>query len=71
MTISNKQVYTYTVVKDLIFHKVQEYYGYNVASSLRDLEDYYTEGEIPTRIMIIDIDPNMKEIVQIFLDMLY
>ena len=42
MRSSSKQVYTYTAVKDTIVQKVKKAYGYEVASSLRDLEEYDT-----------------------------
>ena len=68
---SKKQVYTYTSVKYLIVQIVQRAYGYEVAGSLRDLEEYDTEGEIPTRIMIQDKDPNISETDHIGLEILY
>ena len=71
MTISSKQVYNYTAVKDVIFHKVQKYYGYEVAITFRDVEESDIEGEIPTRIMILEMDPGTKDTNQIGLYMLY
>ena len=71
MTSSSKQVYTYTAVKDITFHKVQEYYGCEVASSFRDIEEYGIKGEKPTIIMSLDTDTNMKETDQVVLYMLY
>ena len=71
VTTSRKQVYTYTAVKDIIVQKVQKAYVYEMESSLRDLEEYETEVERPTRIMSLETDPNMKETNKIGLDMLY
>ena len=71
VTSSKKQVYTYTSVKDVIFQRVLKSYGYEVISSLRDLEEYDTEVEIPTRIMIQDKDPNISETDHIGLEILY
>ena len=71
VTSSIKQVYTYTAVKDVIFQRLKKCYGYEVASSLRYLEEYNMEGEIPTRIMRLDMDTNRREINHIGLDMLY
>ena len=70
MTRSSKQVYTYTEVKDVIFHKLQKYYVYEVASSLRDIEAYDMEGKRPTRISL-DMDTNTRSTNQIVLDILY
>ena len=42
-----------------------------MASSLRDLEEYDTEVEIPTRIMILDAGPNKKETNKMGLDGIY
>ena len=39
-------------------------------SLLRDPEEYDTESEIPTRIMIPETDTNIKETDQIGLDMI-
>ena len=39
-------------------------------SLLRDLEEYYMEGEIPTRIASLEMDPNTKDTDQIGLDMI-
>ena len=41
-----------------------------MASSLRDLEEYDAEGEIPTRIASLEMYPNTKDTDQIGLDML-
>ena len=71
MTSSSKQVYTYTAVKEVIFQKVQKSYGYEVARSLRVLEEYDTEGEIPTIIMNLETDPSTKETNKISLYMPY
>ena len=71
MTGPIKTICTYTAVKDVIFQIVQKSYGYEVASSLRDIEEYYMEGERPTIIMILDMDPNTRKTNQISLDMLY
>ena len=38
-------------VKNVIVKKLQKYFGYEVASSLNNLEEYVIEVEIPTRIM--------------------
>ena len=46
-------------------------YGCQFVSSLRDIEKYDLEGGIPTRIIILDTDPNTKDIDKIGLDMLY
>ena len=43
MTSSSKQVYTYTEVKDDIVQKFQKAYGYEVESSLSNLEEYVIE----------------------------
>ena len=59
MTRVSKQFYTYTAVKKVIFQKVQKSYGYEVPSSLRDLEEYGMEYEIPTIMMSLDTDTNM------------
>ena len=53
MKIFIKQVFTYTSVKEIFVQKVQKFYEYEVASSLRDIEEYYMEGERPTIIMIL------------------
>ena len=37
MTRSRKQAYTYTEVKGVIIQRLQKSYGYEVASSLRDI----------------------------------
>ena len=65
VTRSIKQVYNYTEVKDIIFQRVQNYYGYEVESSLQDLEEYDTEGEIHTIIMILETDLNTRDTNQI------
>ena len=59
------------IVKDVLLQKVQNNYGYKVASSLIYLTEYEIEGERPTRIMIPETDPNTKETNQIGLVMLY
>ena len=56
---------------DIIVQKVQTVYGYEVASSLMDLEEYDMEGEIPTRIMSLEANTNTKDTYQIGLDMIY
>ena len=71
MTRSNKQGYTYTEFKDITVQKVQKYYGYDVASSLRGLQQYDMEIDRPTRISIMDTDTNTKETYQIGLEMIY
>ena len=71
MTSPRKQVYTYTSVKDLIVQIVQRAYGYEVAGSLRYLEEYDTEGERPTILTSLYMDLNTGETDQIGLDMLY
>ena len=54
-------------VKVVVFHILQKSYGYGVESSLRYIEEYYMEGERPTRIMILDIDSNTREVDDIVL----
>ena len=71
MKIPIKQVYTYTAVKDVIFHRVKKHYGYEVASSSRNLEEYEKEVERPTRVMILETKTNTRDTNQIGLDMLY
>ena len=61
MKISSKQVYTYPAVKDSIVQRVQKVYGYEVEISLKDLEEYDMEGERSTIIMILDMDPNIRD----------
>ena len=48
-------------VKDVIVQKVKNNYGYEMANSFRDIEEYETKGKIPTRIIFLDMDPNTKE----------
>ena len=60
MNTLSKQVYNYTAVKDAIFQRIQKSDGYEVASSLRDLEEYDMEGEIPTIIMSLYTDPKTR-----------
>ena len=59
------------IFKDALVQKVQNFYGYKVASSLIYLSEYYIEGERPKRIMIPETDPNNKETNQIGMVMLY
>ena len=59
------------VVKDILFQRVRKSYGYEVESSLRGLEEYDMEGEIPTIIMIIDTDPSTRDANNRGLYMLY
>ena len=40
-------------------------------NSLRDIEEYYMEGEITTRIMSIETDTNTRETYNISLEMIY
>ena len=61
MNTLSKQVYNNTAVKDVIFQRIQKSDGYEVASSLRYLEEYDMEGEIPTIIMSLYTDPNTME----------
>ena len=58
-------------VRDTIVQNVQKIYGYEVASPLRDLEEYGMEGERPKIIMSLEANPNKKDTDQIGLDMLY
>ena len=71
MISSSKQVYTYTAVRYILFHKVQKSYGYEVLISFRDIEEYCMEYERPTKIMSLNTDPNTRDTDQIGLNMLY
>ena len=51
VTNLSKTFYTHMTVKNVIVKKLQKYFGYEVASSLNNLEEYVIEVEIPTRIM--------------------
>ena len=46
-------------------------HDYEVERSLRDIEEYDTKGEIPTRIMSLEADPNTRETNHIGLYMIY
>ena len=54
-----------------LVYKVQKSYVYDAVSSLRDMEEYGIEGEIPTIIMSLETDPNTKKTYKIGLVMLY
>ena len=71
MTIFDQTLYTHTEVKDALVQKFKEYYGYDVTSSLKDIEEYGIESEIPKIIMIRENDPNTKETYKIGLVVLY
>ena len=58
-------------LKNIIVQIVQTYYGYEVQSSLKDLEEYYMEGKIPTRMMSQQTDNNTRDTDKIGLDMIY
>ena len=71
MTSSRKKLYTYMAVMDIIVHKVQNSYGYDVKFSLRDIEEYNMEGKRPTIITSQETDTNTKETYKIGPSMLY
>ena len=71
VTSLSKQFYTYTSVMDTIFHRVQRAYGYEVASSLRSIEEYDMIGKIPTIIMSLYTDTNTRDTNNIGLDKIY
>ena len=71
MKIYRKQIYTYTSVKDIILKRVGKAYGYEVESLLRDLEEYYMEGERLTRIMSLDTDNKTRDTNQTGMNMIY
>ena len=71
MTSYSKKFYTYTIIKDRIVQKMQKAFGYEVEISLKDIEEYDTEGERTTRISSLDNNPNKKETNKIGLDTIY
>ena len=50
---------------------MQKAYGYEMANSSRNIEEYCLEGEIPTSIMSLETDPITTETDQIGMVMLY
>ena len=67
----SKQVYTYKSAKDVISQRMKKFYGYEVESSLRDIEEYDMWGEIPTITTQQEMDTNTRKTSHIGIYIIY